>query len=329
VIYLAFGFEAVNTQADRDTLMRRALEWLAESTWPDIESPGITLHSPNGVPEAWLIDSEEEVSWSASDNSGACSVDLYLSRDGGNTFAETLATGEANDGSFLWPVTGPATSDAKIMVIAYDARGNCSADTSDSGFVIKDLVDVALQSYDSRWAGDHVEVTWLLSDLGPRVTFAVSRRESRSGRERYEPVPDPEIARNEDEFIFRDRTATPGRTYSYRVVVVENAEVATTFETTISVPSVAFALEQNHPNPFNPTTTISFTLPEKVHANLSIYNIEGKLVRTLVDDVMDAGSKNVTWDGTAAPGKPVSSGVYFYRLKAGKEVLTRKMVLIQ
>ena len=92
---------------------------------------------------------------------------------------------------------------------------------------------------------------------------------------------------------------------------------------------LAFSLEQNVPNPFNPTTTISFTLPEKARANLSIFNVEGKLVKTLVDDVMGEGLKEVTWDGFDSRGIPVSSGVYFYRLKAGKEVLTKKMVVLE
>jgi len=88
-------------------------------------------------------------------------------------------------------------------------------------------------------------------------------------------------------------------------------------------------LSLNYPNPFNPTTTISFTLPEKVYAKLSIFDIEGKLVKTLVNDTTDEGFREVTWDGLNAKGNPVSSGVYFYSLKAGDKVLTRKMVLLK
>ena len=85
----------------------------------------------------------------------------------------------------------------------------------------------------------------------------------------------------------------------------------------------------SYPNPFNPTTTISFYLPERAHANLSIYNLEGKLVKTLIDGVMNEGYKRTTWDGTDSMGNPVSSGVYFCRLKSGKKVLAKKMVLIK
>jgi hypothetical protein len=90
-----------------------------------------------------------------------------------------------------------------------------------------------------------------------------------------------------------------------------------------------FILYQNVPNPFNPSTRIAFTLPRQSHASLSIYNVEGKLVTTLVDDVFDEGDNQVSWNGIDANGNPVSSGVYFYRLKAGGETLTKKMILLK
>lgn len=135
-VYLAFGLEAVNTQADRDALMNRSLEWLAGGAWQDIIPPEITTTCPNGN-EVWLIGSEAEITWDASDNSGSCLVDVVLSRDGGVTFTETIASGEPNDGSFVWTVTGPP-SQIKVMVVACDADQNCSADTSDEGLYITD-----------------------------------------------------------------------------------------------------------------------------------------------------------------------------------------------
>jgi hypothetical protein len=90
-----------------------------------------------------------------------------------------------------------------------------------------------------------------------------------------------------------------------------------------------FGLFQNFPNPFNPTTTISFAFPNKNHVNLSIFNLQGKLVKILINDTLDKGYKQTTWDGTDSQGNPVSSGVYFYRLKAGGRTLTKKMVLLK
>ena len=93
----------------------------------------------------------------------------------------------------------------------------------------------------------------------------------------------------------------------------------------------AMALAQNSPNPFNPSTTISFTVAEgsAVHVSLKIYDLRGHLVRTLVNEVRDASTYNVFWDGTNEVGRLVSSGVYFYRMQAGDFNQTRKMVLLK
>jgi hypothetical protein len=96
----------------------------------------------------------------------------------------------------------------------------------------------------------------------------------------------------------------------------------------LTVPHATY-LSQNLPNPFNPSTTIPFSLPMRMKANLSVYNVEGRLVTTLVDDTLDAGFKVITWHGEDARGNSVKSGVYFYRLTAGDRTLTKKMVLLK
>jgi hypothetical protein len=88
-------------------------------------------------------------------------------------------------------------------------------------------------------------------------------------------------------------------------------------------------LHQNHPNPFNPTTTISFTLPEARHAKVEIFDPSGKRVRVLFDDMGVAGFNTIGWDGTNARGNLVSSGAYFYKLTSGVFQDTRKMILLK
>ncbi len=85
----------------------------------------------------------------------------------------------------------------------------------------------------------------------------------------------------------------------------------------------------NYPNPFNPETTIRFDIPSHAQTTLSIYNIKGQLVRTLLEQPMDAGEHNAVWNGTDNLDKPVSSGVYLYRLESGDHVVTRRMLLIK
>jgi len=88
-----------------------------------------------------------------------------------------------------------------------------------------------------------------------------------------------------------------------------------------------FALRQNFPNPFNPSTTIPFDIRERTEATLRIYNIRGQLVRTLVDRVLEARSYTQPWDGRDDGGVSVSSGVYFCKLVAGDFEDVRKLVL--
>ncbi len=90
-----------------------------------------------------------------------------------------------------------------------------------------------------------------------------------------------------------------------------------------------FGLHQNYPNPFNPDCEISYTLPTDADVSLSIYNLLGQKVRTLVDEYQPAGHKIVHWDGADDNGNKVASGIYFYRLKAGDYTETKKMILMK
>jgi hypothetical protein len=90
-----------------------------------------------------------------------------------------------------------------------------------------------------------------------------------------------------------------------------------------------YSLGKNYPNPFNPETDISFTLPERAHASLTVYNVLGKAIKVLVDREMSAGTHTFRWDGRDEYGNTVSSGIYFYRLKADLFDQTMKMVLMK
>jgi hypothetical protein len=186
-------------------------------------------------------------------------------------------------------------------------------------------VAVLISAFAARAIDSGVELVWNLAADEPFRGFKIDKR--RDG------VVTESFINNggllpPGERRYLDSGVRGGVDYHYTLTVVLNdgSEIRSR---TVSVKTkvLTLALHQNHPNPFNPTTTISFTLPERVHAKLSIYDVKGRLVAILVDEVMSEGFKEVIWDGTDSRGNSVSSGVYFYRLKAGKKVLTRKMVL--
>jgi len=88
-----------------------------------------------------------------------------------------------------------------------------------------------------------------------------------------------------------------------------------------------FKLFPNYPNPFNPATTIKFTLPFETRVQIAIFDLSGRMVKVLIDRVMPAGEHFVTWDGTDESGNKVSSGVYIYRMYSDKFVDVKKMIL--
>jgi photosystem II stability/assembly factor-like uncharacterized protein len=97
---------------------------------------------------------------------------------------------------------------------------------------------------------------------------------------------------------------------------------------TAEVPTV-YALDQNFPNPFNPTTTIRFALPEQANVSLKVYNVLGQEIATLVNDQLPAAFHNIVWAGKNGSGAQVASGLYFYRIQTGTFMQTRKMLLIR
>jgi hypothetical protein len=90
-----------------------------------------------------------------------------------------------------------------------------------------------------------------------------------------------------------------------------------------------FELAQNYPNPFNPETQISFLVPTQADVKINIYNINGQLVKTLVNENITAGVHHITWNGLSNEGVSVSSGLYLYRMTGPGFVQTRKMLLLK
>jgi hypothetical protein len=138
-------------------------------------------------------------------------------------------------------------------------------------------------------------------------------------------------------YEYQDRNLQPG-TYEYRLKQIDTDgafEYSGIVTAVISLPE-SFALHQNFPNPFNPSTTIHYQLPSRVGESqgkkrtiLKIYNLLGAEVRTLVDQEQAPGFYQVSWDGKDRSGRQVSTGVYIYRLHSGDFVATKKMVFVQ
>jgi hypothetical protein len=187
---------------------------------------------------------------------------------------------------------------------------------------------------------DRIELTWDAVDHADLVGYNVFRGKWENG----------DFEMLNDEFVletsFTDMDVPDSDVYWYYVTAVfagdygdaesmasEHDSGSTEIITAVDddLPSVPedFFLSSNYPNPFNPSTTISYGLPADADVRVEIYNLLGQNVRTLVDEHQSAGYKAVIWDGRDNSGSSVSTGVYFYRIEAGKFQASRKMLLIK
>ena len=90
-----------------------------------------------------------------------------------------------------------------------------------------------------------------------------------------------------------------------------------------------FVVHQNYPNPFNPVTTLRYDLPEDALVNITIYDMMGRVVKTLINAQQTAGYRSLQWNATNDAGAPVSAGIYLYMIQAGEFRQTKKMVLLK
>jgi hypothetical protein len=189
-------------------------------------------------------------------------------------------------------------------------------------------VATQLRSYAARFSGSGVQVEWSVSEIAADVGF-VPMRASGADDDFLELSPTL-IEREELSFSFVDENCEPGTTYRYRVDIVESGERRVLFESdAVTTPPGMLTLHQNSSNPFNPSTVITYDIPAGCKVELSVYDVTGKLVWRTAEGYRDGGSHSCRWDGRDMTGAQVASGVYVYRLFAGKEVASRKMVLLR
>lgn len=118
-----------------------------------------------------------------------------------------------------------------------------------------------------------------------------------------------------------------GDQWNFAADKVVNVVAATGITGETELTPEKFTLEQNYPNPFNPITMIRYSISKPEIVNLSIFNSAGQQIKTLINAQQSAGNHSVTWDGKNDANESVSSGIYFYVLQSGQNVLSKKMIL--
>ncbi len=136
---------------------------------------------------------------------------------------------------------------------------------------------------------------------------------------------DVELEKNTTYYYWLQSADLDGTTEFFGPVTVK------TGSTTPDTPIIGLTtnLKKAYPNPFNPSTTISFDLVESSFVNIEVFNLKGQLVKTLVNRQVEAGNQSVVWNGLDNNSKPCTSGVYFYRMSAGKYQSTQKIIMMK
>jgi hypothetical protein len=186
-------------------------------------------------------------------------------------------------------------------------------------------VPVAITSFEPRVADGAVHLEWeTWSDEG-LAGFEILRA---TGSGDLRALGDGMLPGNQHDYV--DRSVEPGTRYDYQLVA-HGAEGWTTVSARVSatVPRAGLALRQNVPNPFAGETTVSFTLPERGEVELAVYDVAGRRVATLFSGEQGAGDHSVEWNGVGDNGERVGAGVYFVRIEAGKQTVTRKLLVMR
>ncbi len=295
-------------------------------------SNGVAVCDAGGDQSNVRIISNEDggavISWE-DERSG--NVDIYAQCVNGSGAVVWTGNGEAiciSTGDQTAPQLSPDGCGGAIIPWQDQRNGNFDIFTQRVDAAGHTVVATLLQSYVAAPGESGVEIEWTLSEAGEDLDFFIYRASEPSMI--YHEIPSAGIGRDGLSFTYIDTGCEPATVYHYRVEARDENERKILFETgPVKTPEIALTLYQNFPNPFNPSTLIKYYVPERCSVSLAVYNVSGVTVKQLVDGYRDSGLHTVLWNGSNENGRQMSSGVYFYRLRVGKRMLSRKMLLLR
>jgi hypothetical protein len=199
--------------------------------------------------------------------------------------------------------------------------------TQSTTILFRRTVPVLLRGFEGAYEDDAVRLWWSVTEADGIEGWRVYR--TAEGKDTPVLLTATALPGNSREYR-DDGIADAGR-YFYDLVVLIDGKEQVAGTTAVTTVAPGFVLGQNTPNPFTTTTTIEYAIPERASVSLSIYDAAGRRVRALVDAIQDprTGGYSVSWDGKNDRGEAVASGVYVYRLKAGKAIVSKKLMLLR
>lgn len=189
----------------------------------------------------------------------------------------------------------------------------------------RSIVPVELSRFQAQAFGRHVLLTWHTESESNNLGFEIQRSRDGVDFSRIGFVAGAGTTTQPQDYSFRDVNAHYG-TFYYRLKQLDtNGAFHVSHQIRVTLmPPETYELAQNFPNPFNPETTIRYTLPTATHVKLSVFDLSGTSVANLVDELKNAGLHDVVWQPKDQP-----SGVYFYKLETNEQVKVKKMLFVK
>ena len=262
-------------------------------------------------------------------------------------FSVNVSDPDGDDIEYLWLLFNDLNSSGEPFSTSFNYEFITSAYSSGTYIVRVEVTDkrdtvvvewridlvtsVELASFEAQFGGfDGVQISWTTSREIDNLGFDILRSRSEDGT--YTKITDEFVPADSDgQYQFIDKNIQVGVRYYYKLEDV-NLNGVRTEHGPISVeitPPESFELSQNYPNPFNPETKIRYQLPNSGEVVLKIFDILGREVKSLVNEKLEAGFHEVTWNGRNNSGRKVSSGVYYYQIRASEFKETKKMILMK
>ena len=291
----------------------------------DLLNPTVAVVAANGG-EVWFIADSHNLQWTAADNVGVTSVDLLLSRNGTSGPWETIATGIPNSGNYAWTVSGPATNNAILQVVAHDAENNSASDNSDYPFAILGAeTGTLLATFDANPVAAGIQLRWELGSPGMFSSMVVDRASNAVG-----PWQRLNLTTTRDGNFYQavDASVVSGQSYQYRLTGLDskgNTTMLGQISGTAGEAITRFELTRIAPNPTHDFARVEFTVPVTAPVKVSVLDIAGREVATLVSGPQAPGRHQVVWSGELSGHKAVA-GVYFIRFEAPGGIRTTRRV---
>ena len=269
-------------------------------------------------------------------NSGSNTVSVIATAS--NTVVATVTVGSGPegvaitpDGAFAYVANSGSNTVSVIATASNTVVATVTVGSAPFGVAITPLqnpVPVELSSFTAESDGSRIKLKWTTQSESNNLGFDVERSSDQESFSKIGFVPGNFTTSTPKFYTFVDSDLEVG-TYFYRLKQIDTDgafEYSPVVTAAISAPT-AFVLHQNFPNPFNLETKIPYELAEKTEVSIFIFNLLGRKIRTLVDEVNGPGSFEIAWDGKDERGRIAPSGIYFMQMRVGEVIQLKKVAL--